>query len=110
MSDITPEKLSEMAQGASVLAIDGKVLDVSTYLDEHPGGREVIEEYNGADATAVFHDIGHSKTAQSLLEKYEVGDYVEPPPKYQSPSTLGPSLFLGATVFGVLVAYFFYKR
>jgi cytochrome b involved in lipid metabolism len=117
MNEITSKRLSEMATTASVLAIDGKVLDVTEYLDEHPGGREVIEEYSGTDASGVFNDIGHSKTARALLTKYEVGEYDEgdpsPPPKYHSPTTLGPALFFGATAFGVIVAsiaYFVFKN
>ena len=31
---ISAERLSEMAQSTSVLAIDGKVLDITAYMDE----------------------------------------------------------------------------
>ena len=108
MKDITREELSKMAESTSVIAIDGKVLDVTTYLDEHPGGREVIEEYRGKNASGIFNDIGHSKTAHTLIERYKIGDYAEPvsppPPKYQSPTSYGTLIFLTATVFGVVAA------
>ncbi|KAG7943493.1 hypothetical protein I3843_15G042300 [Carya illinoinensis] len=40
------------------LVINGRVLNVTKFLEEHPGGEEVI---------------GHSKAAQKLLLKYQVG-------------------------------------
>ena len=34
------------------IIIEGKVYDVSTYMDDHPGGKEIILEYTGGkDAT-----------------------------------------------------------
>jgi len=36
------------------------VYDVTKYLDDHPGGSEIIVEYAGKDATDMFEDIGHS--------------------------------------------------
>jgi cytochrome b involved in lipid metabolism len=49
------------------------VLDVTKFLEEHPGGEEVILEVAGKDATKEFNDIGHSKAAQNLVLKYQVG-------------------------------------
>ena len=50
-----------------------KVLDVTKFLEEHPGGEEVLIESAGKDASKDFDDIGHSKAAKSLLLKYQVG-------------------------------------
>ncbi|CAI8599315.1 unnamed protein product [Vicia faba] len=55
------------------LVINGRVLDVTKFLEEHPGGEEVILEVAGKDATKEFDAIGHSKAAQSLVKKYQVG-------------------------------------
>ncbi|GAA0176548.1 oxidoreductase [Lithospermum erythrorhizon] len=55
------------------LVIDGKVFDVTKFLEEHPGGEDVLIEYSGTDATKAFEDIGHSKKAKNLLLKYRVG-------------------------------------
>lgn len=49
------------------------MLDVTKFLEEHPGGEEVIVEVAGKDATKEFDAIGHSKEAQSLVQKYQVG-------------------------------------
>ncbi|PON54245.1 Nitrate reductase NADH dependent [Parasponia andersonii] len=55
------------------IVINGRVLDVTKFLEEHPGGEEVLIELAGKDATRGFEDVGHSKAAQSLLLKYQVG-------------------------------------
>ncbi|RHN70351.1 putative flavonoid 3',5'-hydroxylase [Medicago truncatula] len=56
-----------------LLVINGRVLDVTKFLEEHPGGEEVIVEVAGKDATKEFDAVGHSKVAQNLVLKYQVG-------------------------------------
>ena len=46
------------------VVIDNKVYDVSKFLDEHPGGEEVILDYGGRFATEPFEDVGHSEDAR----------------------------------------------
>lgn len=46
---------------------------MTSFLEEHPGGEEVLLELAGKDASQAFQDIGHSKAAQNLLLKYQVG-------------------------------------
>lgn len=52
---------------------DGNVYDVSTYLDEHPGGEEVVIDCAGTDSTEAFDDIGHSDDAKEILEGLLIG-------------------------------------
>ncbi|MBA0751762.1 hypothetical protein Gogos_000666 [Gossypium gossypioides] len=56
------------------IVIDGKVYDVTSYLDEHPGGDDVVLESTGKDATDDFEDAGHSKSAKELLESFCIGE------------------------------------
>ncbi|VAI47563.1 unnamed protein product [Triticum turgidum subsp. durum] len=49
------------------LIISGKVYDVTPFMEEHPGGDEVLLACTGKDATADFEDIGHSDSAKELL-------------------------------------------
>ncbi|EYB91542.1 hypothetical protein Y032_0204g1865 [Ancylostoma ceylanicum] len=59
--------------GSCWIVLDGKVYDVSKFLDEHPGGLEVIAELAGKDATASFEDVGHSKDARDMAKEYLIG-------------------------------------
>lgn len=42
------------------LIIDGKVVDVGSYINEHPGGVSVIMAHAGKDGSKAFHEAGHS--------------------------------------------------
>jgi cytochrome b5 len=48
---------------------------VTKYLDDHPGGAEVMLDVAGQNADEFFEDIGHSKEARNELTKYLIGRY-----------------------------------
>lgn len=55
------------------------VYDVSKFMDEHPGGDEVLISEGGRDASDAFEDVGHSDDARALLTpmlKGELEGYV----------------------------------
>ncbi|KAK6349018.1 hypothetical protein TWF730_009778 [Orbilia blumenaviensis] len=56
------------------VVIDDKVYDVSKFVDEHPGGEEVMLDVAGQDGTEAFEDVGHSDEAREILSKYLIGD------------------------------------
>ncbi|EOX95625.1 hypothetical protein QUC31_005124 [Theobroma cacao] len=56
------------------LLISGKVYDVTPFLEEHPGGDEVLLAASGKDATEDFEDVGHSDDAKQMMEKYYIGE------------------------------------
>jgi hypothetical protein len=51
-----------------------KVYDVTNYLDDHPGGKEVMTDLAGKNADELFEDIGHSKEARKIMQKYLKGE------------------------------------
>ncbi|BEJ11294.1 hypothetical protein CspHIS471_0107160 [Cutaneotrichosporon sp. HIS471] len=55
------------------LSIHHKVYDVTKFIDEHPGGDEVLLEEAGRDATEAFEDVGHSDEARELLKTLLIG-------------------------------------
>jgi len=54
--------------------IKGKAYDVTKYLDDHPGGVEIITDLAGMDSSEDFDDVGHSEDAYKMLDDYYVGD------------------------------------
>ncbi|XP_074577185.1 cytochrome b5-like [Curcuma longa] len=56
------------------LFIDGKVYDVTPFMQDHPGGDEVLLASTGKDATNDFEDIGHSTSARDTMAKYYIGE------------------------------------
>ncbi|XP_068665075.1 uncharacterized protein [Aristolochia californica] len=56
------------------LIIKGMVYDVTNFLEEHPGGDDVLVEASGkGDATEAFEEVGHSSTAISMMTSYLIG-------------------------------------
>lgn len=75
---ITLEELKQHKDGKSLwMAIHDKVYDVTKFLEEHPGGEEVLLEQGGSFATEAFEDVGHSTDARELMEQYEIGELPE---------------------------------
>ncbi|XP_073525517.1 uncharacterized protein [Phyllobates terribilis] len=70
--------LSEVSQHNKTkdcwLIINGKVYDVTNFLEEHPGGDEILLTATGKDATDDFEGVGHSTSAKANMEEYCVGE------------------------------------
>ncbi|GFG39196.1 hypothetical protein Cfor_04155 [Coptotermes formosanus] len=64
------------SEGAWIV-IHNSVYDVTEFLNEHPGGEEVLLEQAGKDGTEAFEDVGHSTDARDLMKKYKIGELVE---------------------------------
>ncbi|KAJ0182859.1 hypothetical protein K1T71_002228 [Dendrolimus kikuchii] len=61
----------------AVFIINNVVYDVTKFLDEHPGGHEVLVNAAGSDATESFLDVGHSYDAKELMRKFVIGEVVD---------------------------------
>lgn len=59
------------------LVIHNGIYDVTEFLNEHPGGEEVLLEVAGKEATEMFEDVGHSTDARELMKKYKIGELIE---------------------------------
>lgn len=70
----TLKEVSEKNNRNSIwLIIHNNVYDVTKFLNEHPGGEEVLLELAGKDATENFEDVGHSSDARELMKQYKIG-------------------------------------
>lgn len=59
------------------LVIHESVYDVTKFMEEHPGGEEVLLEQAGKESTEVFEDVGHSSDARELLAQYKIGELTD---------------------------------
>ncbi|KAF5801364.1 putative cytochrome b5-like heme/steroid binding domain-containing protein [Helianthus annuus] len=56
------------------LIISGKVYDVTSFLDDHPGGDQVLVLASGKDATENFEEVGHTENAIEKMKDFYVGE------------------------------------
>ncbi|KAL8905033.1 MAG: hypothetical protein Q9207_002889 [Kuettlingeria erythrocarpa] len=56
------------------LVIHDKVYNATNFVDEHPGGEEVLLDVGGQDATEAFEDVGHSDEAREILNGMVAGE------------------------------------
>lgn len=74
MNEFTASEVAAHNKSSDIwMIIEGKVYDVTDFLQEHPGGEEVLQELAGQDATESFEDIGHSQDARDMLKNMLVG-------------------------------------
>ncbi|PSS03440.1 cytochrome b5 [Coniella lustricola] len=93
------------------MVIHDKVYDCAKFVDEHPGGEEVLLDVAGQDATEAFEDVGHSDEARETLEQLLVGELKrqpgDPTPKAPKPGAVTPAASTGdATGLGIGVYAF----
>ena len=70
-----PQEICEHnTRGDCWIRLNGKVYDVSAFMERHPGGEAVIMKNAGkTDATGAFEAVGHSNHAKKMLKKFEIG-------------------------------------
>ncbi|KAI9027167.1 hypothetical protein CLU79DRAFT_740580 [Phycomyces nitens] len=60
-----------------------KVYDVTEFVNDHPGGDDLILDYAGKDITAIMKDViehAHSDAAYEILDEYMIGSLDDHPP------------------------------
>ena len=53
--------------------MDGKVYDVTPYVEQHLGGEEAITRYAGQDNTVPFHGDQHPLKVREVLDEFYLG-------------------------------------
>ncbi|EYU38867.1 hypothetical protein MIMGU_mgv1a016071mg [Erythranthe guttata] len=74
------------------LIINAKVYDVTPFLEEHPGGDEILYMSTGKDATSDFEDVGHSKEAEEKMKEFLIGDFDVSTLTYPSNTNTPPTI------------------
>ncbi|THH19614.1 hypothetical protein EW146_g1579 [Bondarzewia mesenterica] len=72
---ISWQTFQEQCDKRPLVLISGFIHDVSSFLDEHPGGRHMLAKYLGKDASTAFFGgvYDHSNAAHNLLSMMRVG-------------------------------------
>ncbi|CAO1613552.1 unnamed protein product [Jaminaea pallidilutea] len=72
---ISWEEFKEEAKSRPLICVSGFIHDVSSFLDEHPGGRHLLAARLGQDCTSAFNGgvYDHSNAAHNLLSMMRVG-------------------------------------
>lgn len=75
---ISLEELAEHNHADSCWkAIDGRVYDITDYIDDHPTPASVLTDWCGMESTEGWYDKGngrpHSPGAQALLAQFDIG-------------------------------------
>jgi hypothetical protein len=58
--------------GRVLMRINGRLYDVTEFVDDHPGDPQLLTAAAGLDATDAFDYVGHSSQAVHLLQSMEV--------------------------------------
>lgn len=73
----TTEDLADHATASSCwVSRDGKVYDVTRFLDDHPGGDDLVLKYAGKDIGEIMKDPNeheHSESAYDMLDEFLIG-------------------------------------
>ncbi|KAG5573795.1 hypothetical protein H5410_063561 [Solanum commersonii] len=54
--------------------VNAKAYNVTNFLNDHPGGEEVLLAAAGKDASEEFEEAGHGSAARLMLDEFYVGE------------------------------------
>jgi len=62
------------------VVVDNKVYDVTHFLDEHPGGKKILLQKGGTDATEEFEMFHDFESVQPFIDEFSmyIGDLAPP--------------------------------
>ena len=61
-------------EGDAWIIVEGKVYNVTKYIDEHPGGVGALKAYAGKDATKAFRGPQHGGQVDDVIALFYIGD------------------------------------
>ena len=58
-----------------IIVIDNHRFDVTGYMDQHPGGKKILQKFNNKDATDAFNEVRghHDGYVLGLLDEFCIG-------------------------------------
>ncbi|EST07701.1 Cytochrome b5-like heme/steroid binding domain protein [Kalmanozyma brasiliensis GHG001] len=55
--------------------VEGKVYDVTKFLDDHPGGKKILLKNCGKDSTEAFWTYHSEKILEKVAAEYHIGEF-----------------------------------
>ncbi|KZC13661.1 PREDICTED: cytochrome b5-like [Dufourea novaeangliae] len=109
----------------TLIILHDKVYDVTSFLNEHPGGEEILLDHSGKDGSDDFDDVGHSNDAFELMKKFVVGELNDAEKSHRKPKAawtsdyaksqgtkkdegMNPMLLIAVVVVFLAILYFVY--
>jgi cytochrome b involved in lipid metabolism len=72
---VTMEEVSRHnTKGDCWMVIDGKVYDVTSFLENHPGGGSILAAHGGKDVSKHYRYLQHSANAEAMRSGLYVAD------------------------------------
>ncbi|KAI1736258.1 cytochrome b5-like heme/steroid binding domain-containing protein [Xylaria scruposa] len=103
MMNITWEELkTHKTDSDAWIVVHGNVYNVSKFLEDHPGGQDIILEVAGQDATDVFEEAAHSSEARDMLPLLEIGRLEGYHNEPRSKDSISPTVVPAAKTKGTL--------
>ena len=56
------------------VVVNGKVLDVTDFLQDHPGGKKALLLYGGKDGSGEFNMLHHKSVLEKYGKEFMIGD------------------------------------
>lgn len=56
------------------IIIDENVYDITDFIKEHPGGKDILLSFGGNDVTDMFHDLHKPSILKDIAERYKIGE------------------------------------
>ncbi|PWZ00508.1 putative cytochrome b5 [Testicularia cyperi] len=69
------ELKNHKSEDSAWVVVEGKVYDVTGFLDDHPGGKKILLKNCGKDATEAFHTYHSEKVLEKVAKEYEIGEF-----------------------------------
>jgi len=76
--DVTAtEVAAHNKEGDAWIIVEGKVYDVSEYIENHPGGEEALLKFAGKDASVAFRGPQHGTQVDDVIANYYLAELVQ---------------------------------
>lgn len=77
MSTYTVEDVSNHNTSDDIwIIINNDVFDITDFIDEHPGGKQVLLSVGGKDATDFFEELHRPSILDEIAINYKIGSLI----------------------------------